>query len=66
MKKREIIVSLIILIVGVITLEIGWQRYKKASITKPNLIKCVAHIDKNLDLSCEKCGAVLSFKDIAK
>ena len=66
MKKREIITSLMIIMVGIITLGVGWQKYKKASAIKPNLIKCVAHVDENLDMSCDKCGAVLSFKEIAQ
>ena len=66
MKKREIIISLTILIIGIIALGMGWHRYKNASTTKPNLIKCIVHVDENLDMSCDKCGAVLSFKDIAK
>ena len=66
MKKREIIISLMIIMVGIITLGVGWQKYKKASAIKPNLIKCVAHVDENLDMSCDKCGAVLSFKEIAQ
>lgn len=66
MKKREIIISLITLMVGIMLLGIGWHRAKKASIEGPNLIKCVEHVDENLDMSCDKCGATLSFGDIVK
>ena len=66
MNKKAIITSLIITMVGIIALGIGWHKIFDASATKPNLIECKAHIDENLDLSCDKCGANLSFEDIAK
>ena len=66
MNKKAIIIGLIITMVGIIALGIGWHKIFDASATKPNLIECKAHIDENLDLSCDKCGANLSFEDIAK
>ena len=66
MKNKAIITSLIITMVGIIALGTGWHKNFDASATKPNLIECKAHIDQNLDMSCDTCGAILSFKDIAK
>ena len=60
MKNKAIITSLIIIMVGIIALGIGWHKIFDASATKPNLIECKGHIDKNQDMSCDICGAILS------
>ena len=60
MKNKAIITSLIIIMVGIIALGIGWHKIFDASATKPNLIECKSHIDKNQDMSCDICGAILS------
>ena len=60
MKNKAIILSLIMIMVGIIALGIGWHKIFDASATKPNLIECKGHIDKNQDMSCDICGAILS------
>ena len=60
MKNKAIITNLIIIMVGIIALGIGWHKIFDASATKPNLIECKGHIDKNQDMSCDICGAILS------
>ena len=60
MKNKAIIINLIIIMVGIIALGIGWHKIFDASATKPNLIECKGHIDKNQDMSCDICGAILS------
>ena len=60
MKNKAIITSLIIIMVGIIALGIGWHKIFDASATKPNLIECKGHIDKNQDMSCDICGAIIS------
>ena len=60
MKNKAIITNLIIIMVGIIALGIGWHKIFDASATKPNLIECKSHIDKNQDMSCDICGAILS------
>ena len=62
MKKKEIIASLISITVGAIILAVGW--HKLASTSQNNLISC-KHVDENIDMICDSCGASLSFKDYA-
>ena len=62
MKKKEIIASLISITVGAIILAVGW--HKLASTSRNNLISC-KHVDENIDMICDSCGASLSFKDYA-
>lgn len=62
MKKKEIIASLISITVGAIILAVGW--HKLASTSRNNLISC-KHVDENIDMICDSCGASLSFKAYA-
>lgn len=64
MKKKEIIASLISITVGAIILVVGWHKLYIASTKPNNLISC-KHIDKNIDMICDSCGASLSFKEYA-
>ena len=66
MKNKAIITSLIIIMVGIIALGIGWHKIFDASATKLNLIESKAYIDQNLDILCDMCDSIHSFKDIEK
>ena len=62
MKNKATIIKLIITMIStIVVLVIGACVYKN----NINKAKC-AHIDENIDMRCDKCDAILLFKDIAQ